>query len=39
MEMSRLAKDQILSQSGISMVAQANLLPQHVLRLLPGATA
>jgi flagellin len=35
-EMMNFTKLQILSQSGISMLAQANQLPQAVLQLLKG---
>jgi flagellin len=33
-EMSKFVKSQILSQAGVSMLAQANQVPQTVMRLL-----
>lgn len=39
LEMSKLTRDQILAQAGVSMLAQANQLPQHVLKLLPNGNA
>jgi len=35
-EMMQFTKQQILMQSGMSMIAQANALPQNVLQLLRG---
>jgi flagellin len=35
-ETANLARTQILQQAGVSMLAQANVLPQNVLRLLGG---
>ena len=33
-EMSNFAQDQVLVQAGVSMLAQANQIPQYVLKLL-----
>jgi flagellin len=34
-EMSNLSRDQVLEQSGVAMLAQANAVPQALLKLLP----
>ena len=33
-EMSKFTQDQVLVQAGVSMLAQANQIPQYVLKLL-----
>lgn len=35
LQMANLSKDQVLQQSGVAMLAQANQLPQALLKLLP----
>jgi flagellin len=35
-EMTKFSKNQILSQAGTAMLAQANQLPQGILQLLRG---
>jgi len=35
MGMANLSKDQVLEQSGVAMLAQANQVPQALLKLLP----